>query len=76
MDRSDVPLEHTPPSAERTPMESTTEWNFEVRDTCAKCERLAVTYNPAKDEPLCARHATIFMTARRAVDPEAATGTE
>ena len=34
--------------------------NFEVRPTCAKCERLAVVYND-DNTPLCARHATIFM---------------
>ena len=71
MDPSDVPLEDTPRSAERTPMESTTEWSFEVRDTCAKCDRLSVTYLD-EDTPLCARHATIFMTARRTADPEPA----
>ena len=32
MDRSDVPLEHTPPTAERDSMTTATEWNFEVRD--------------------------------------------
>ena len=62
MDRSDVPLEHAPPTAERDPMTTATEWNFEVRDTCTKCERLAVTYLD-EETPLCARHATIFMTA-------------
>ena len=34
--------------------------NFEVRPTCAKCERLAVVYND-DNTALCARHATIFM---------------
>jgi hypothetical protein len=35
--------------------------NFEVRPTCAKCERLAVVYDDDNDTALCARHATIFM---------------
>lgn len=32
--------------------------------TCTRCERLAVVYD-AEERPLCARHATIFMTAER-----------
>lgn len=40
-------------------------WNIEVRHTCAKCDRLAVVYDD-NDNPLCARHATIFMTAAKA----------
>ncbi len=40
-------------------------WNIEIRHTCAKCERLAVVYDD-DDTPLCARHATIFMTAAKA----------
>lgn len=39
-------------------------WNIEVRHTCAKCDRLAVVYDD-NDSPLCARHATIFMTAAK-----------
>ena len=39
-------------------------WNIEIRHTCAKCDRLAVVYDD-DDNPLCARHATIFMTAAK-----------
>ena len=40
-------------------MPDDTTLNFEVRPTCAKCDRLAVVYDDTT--PLCARHATIFM---------------
>jgi hypothetical protein len=62
-------------------------WNFQVRHLCVKCDRLAVVYDD-DDQPLCGRHATIFMTATRtlssppfpedsgasAVDPPASDG--
>ena len=45
---------------------------------CTRCERLAVVYD-AQERPLCARHATIFMTAerlhRRQSDEPSAAGT-
>lgn len=48
-------------------MDPDNEWTFEVRKKCAKCDRLSVTY--ADDEtPLCARHATIFMTAQKTAE--------
>lgn len=37
-------------------------WSFEVRHQCAKCDRLAIVYDD-HETPLCARHATIFITA-------------
>ena len=50
--------------------------NFEIRPTCVACDRLSVTFD-ARNRPLCARHATIFMldhaalSARRQdTDPE------
>jgi hypothetical protein len=48
-------------------MDSPDTLNLSVRPRCSKCDRLAVTFDP--DEiPLCARHATIFMTVDK---PEA-----
>ena len=37
-------------------------WLIEVRPRCAHCERLAATFDE-EETPLCARHATIFLTA-------------
>lgn len=36
----------------------------EIPLVCVRCERLAVVYD-ARERPLCARHATIFLTAER-----------
>lgn len=46
-----------------------TEWSLGVRKKCAKCDRLAVTYLDGKT-PLCARHATIFMTVPKDADDQ------
>ncbi|MGI9667671.1 MAG: hypothetical protein ACR2N2_11365 [Acidimicrobiia bacterium] len=48
-------------------MDSESQWNFEVRKKCAKCDRLAVTFTD-DDIALCARHATIFMTAKKSTE--------
>jgi hypothetical protein len=48
-----------PSKPEDDPMPDDATLNFEVRPTCAKCERLAVVYDDTT--PLCGRHATIFM---------------
>ena len=46
-------------------------WLIEVRPRCAHCDRLAATVG--RDEtPLCARHATIFLTAEQLEDDETA----
>lgn len=42
--------------------EAATTWTIGVRHRCDRCDRLAVVYDD-EDRPLCARHATIFMTA-------------
>ena len=52
--------------------DTNTEWALEVREKCDKCDRLAVTYFDGKT-PLCARHATIFMTVPRDADDAART---
>jgi hypothetical protein len=43
-------------------------WVIGVRPRCFHCDRLAVTHD-SKERPLCARHATIFMTATSRNDP-------
>ena len=37
-------------------------WLIGVRPQCAHCDRLAATVD-RNETPLCARHATIFLTA-------------
>lgn len=73
-------MNHTPPSEVPAPSTDASSadddatWNFEVRPKCDKCYRLAVTYDP-DETPLCARHATIFLTAEKhtasGAEPEA-----
>ena len=41
---------------------SDTTWLIGVRPRCAHCDRLAATVD-RNETPLCARHATIFLTA-------------
>jgi hypothetical protein len=48
-------------------MDSPDTLNLSVRPRCSKCDRLAVTFDP-DETPLCARHATIFMTVDKATD--------
>ena len=54
-------LEKSGRDAETHTMESADTLNLSVRPRCARCDRLAVTFDP-DETPLCARHATIFMT--------------
>ena len=34
------------------------------QETCCRCDRLPITFD-SQDRALCARHATIFLTASR-----------
>jgi hypothetical protein len=36
------------------------------RQTCAKCERPALTFDH-EHQPMCSRHASVFITAKRVV---------
>jgi hypothetical protein len=55
-------------------MDSQDTLNLSVRPRCSKCDRLAVTFDP-HEVPLCARHATIFLTVDKSDDQPAGDST-